>query len=629
MPDVRMPDGTIIRNVPEGTTKAELQGRYQAAQNAKKPKSFFQGVAEGVEKPLYNLTQILSGPHGTDTGGPLGLLAPVLGAGGKLVHSYFNQGKNASPYRGSPAGHAVGQLAATAPLPGGPISAGLVTGAMMADNPNNPTSLATSAATGAISAKIADTVTRKVVAPAASKLLHRINGNTLTRAQQIIANSLESPDAVAAARQNITDAQALNLPYALADANPKLRALAGSATRFSPDALAAAEDPLVTRSLGQVDRATGFINDLAPVTDIAKRGEAIRRLANMKAGPLYESAMSKAVPWDQGLADVLNTPAGMSAMQRGYEIAANQGKNLGEIAPEALSTGELQAMPSYEALQATKRGLDSIIEGQRNPITGVLNTSDPKIAALNTVRAKLLQRMGDLNPDYATANKTYSDVIGLKTALDKGISLTKPVVTPSTVASVVKGSTEGQVQQLQRGYATQMAKDVANASLSRNPYEAVAGSAAQQQKLGTLFPGSVDQFLRAKALEGDMAKTAQEVLGGSPTARRMAADASLKEDVLGGLIQNGAQIASGGGINPVPFLKAAAKNLSQFGIGQRAKQRAADVAATLLSQDGSADLPQILSTAEKQKALEETVRRYAASLLIPGSAVAATQLLPQ
>jgi len=29
MPDVRMPDGTIIRGVPEGTTRAELERRYQ------------------------------------------------------------------------------------------------------------------------------------------------------------------------------------------------------------------------------------------------------------------------------------------------------------------------------------------------------------------------------------------------------------------------------------------------------------------------------------------------------------------------------------------------------------------------------------------------------------------------
>lgn len=30
MPDVRMPDGTIIRNVPEGTTRAQLEARYRA-----------------------------------------------------------------------------------------------------------------------------------------------------------------------------------------------------------------------------------------------------------------------------------------------------------------------------------------------------------------------------------------------------------------------------------------------------------------------------------------------------------------------------------------------------------------------------------------------------------------------
>ena len=36
--DVRMPDGTIIKNVPEGTTQAELMARYEAAQTANQPK---------------------------------------------------------------------------------------------------------------------------------------------------------------------------------------------------------------------------------------------------------------------------------------------------------------------------------------------------------------------------------------------------------------------------------------------------------------------------------------------------------------------------------------------------------------------------------------------------------------
>lgn len=36
MPDIRMPDGTILRNVPEGTSRAEVQRRWQQGQQAKR-----------------------------------------------------------------------------------------------------------------------------------------------------------------------------------------------------------------------------------------------------------------------------------------------------------------------------------------------------------------------------------------------------------------------------------------------------------------------------------------------------------------------------------------------------------------------------------------------------------------
>lgn len=51
MPDVRMPDGTIIRNVPEGTTKAQLQARVAKAGQAKDTRpdrSWIGAVGEGI-----------------------------------------------------------------------------------------------------------------------------------------------------------------------------------------------------------------------------------------------------------------------------------------------------------------------------------------------------------------------------------------------------------------------------------------------------------------------------------------------------------------------------------------------------------------------------------------------------
>src|SRR3546814_15443652 len=67
MPDVRMPDGTVIRNVPEGTTRAQLMARMSKAQPKAQPraKSTGSGMLDqaisyvnefliGVPQDLYN-----------------------------------------------------------------------------------------------------------------------------------------------------------------------------------------------------------------------------------------------------------------------------------------------------------------------------------------------------------------------------------------------------------------------------------------------------------------------------------------------------------------------------------------------------------------------------------------------
>lgn len=634
---VTAPDGKKYKvAAPNGASQEEVAARVKAQHSAEKPKSQWQGFKEGIERAANNYGYLLRDPVTVASDQILNYLGKNRDQNSptnvyKAAKAAIDRQTNQSRYRSGTLGKIAGDVVATLPVAvaggGLPVSAlGALQGGTLAEDLTNKLKTARDIVVAAGTAKATDVVSKKVINPVIKKVIGAIKGDNLTGAQKVITKALDG-DSIASAGKNVTDAKALGLPYTLADANPKLRALAGSATRYSPDALASAEDPLMSRSLGQIDRVTGQIDNLAPITDLAKRATAIQRLANIKAGPLYRSAeMAGAAPYDQGLVDILNTPAGQSAMKQGFDIAANLGKPLGELSPEALSTGELQAMPSYDALQATKRGLDSIIESNRNAVTGALNTSDPKVQALNTVRARLLQKLGEMNPNYAAANKTYSNIIGLKTALDKGVDLTAPRVSPQTVTNVVSGMPEGQLQQLQRGYATKMAEDAANASLNRNPFDRVAGSAAQQAKLQTLFPEAANRFLRARQLEGDMARTAQEVLGGSPTSRRIAADAAMKNDIAGGLVENAAQAVSGGGFNPLPFLRAALQHYSQFGVGNSAQQRAQEVARILLTQNGGGEL---LSEATKQAARQQAIQQILRLAAPPASAAALSVTQPQ
>ncbi len=74
MPDVRMPDGTIIRNVPEGTTKSQLQARYAKAKT-------------GDTSSAYNKSNVSQGLSGMNEG-----VADILGAPVDLANSVLDLG---------------------------------------------------------------------------------------------------------------------------------------------------------------------------------------------------------------------------------------------------------------------------------------------------------------------------------------------------------------------------------------------------------------------------------------------------------------------------------------------------------------------------------------------------------
>lgn len=74
MPDVKMPDGTIIRNVPEGTTKAQLQARYDKAK-------------AGDASSDYNKTNLSQGLSGLNEG-----IGNILGAPVDITNAALNLG---------------------------------------------------------------------------------------------------------------------------------------------------------------------------------------------------------------------------------------------------------------------------------------------------------------------------------------------------------------------------------------------------------------------------------------------------------------------------------------------------------------------------------------------------------
>lgn len=350
MPDVRMPDGTIIRNVPEGATREQIQAAYQKAREAgavadKRPKSFWRGFTDELGNAASNAMWVMDTLQGR------GIVKALTGqpTPSDLSRAQVRNSSARSKYQGSTAGKITGGVVGSLPtavLPGGAIAQGAAGGALLTKNPDDIKTLARDTVVGGAFGKLGEQVGKRVVAPvaervgrtapvrniaeAANRAVRRATGRNIVppkaprmgRTERVIPKAQPELEVI---RQNMTEARDLGLPFSLADADPRLRDIAGSATRFSPEARALAERTLNARAMGQADRAVNGIDQhLAPITDIEQRAADIIEGGKPIYDPLYKKAYEGPVVTSPKIERILQSPAGREATSKANTIAANE-----------------------------------------------------------------------------------------------------------------------------------------------------------------------------------------------------------------------------------------------------------------------------------------------------------------
>lgn len=442
---------------------------------------------------------------------------------------------------------------------------------------------------------------------------------SVSKGQQMIVGQADNIDPILG---RLNEAADLGLPYSLADADPRLRALAGSAVRKSPDVLKLAEDTLTPRHLGQAERALGFIDDrLAPTGDVPTMVADARKRAQAASKPYYEKAMARPVPEDAALDDMLRTPAGEAAAREAYQIALNEGASPAELSFTLGVDGApiINANPNWRTLHYIRQGFDSVLEKSRDGLSGTLNMKDPATRALNDLRSRFSVRIHELNPDFRAADKTYAEIIEQGTAAERGARATAPRVTPEQAQAALLASRSP--DNFRRGYASSLADTVENSRLAGDPYERIYGSTAQQRKLGAIFPEGAETFGRIRGLETDMSKTYREALGGSQTQPRAEADKLF--DSGGNMAEIGVALATG-----TPPVNALSRTLGpgikdwwRLGHGRK---RADEIGPLLLNSnpaEAAAILKELADLAAARKAYEAQARAmggmFGAPLTLP------------
>lgn len=397
------------------------------------------------------------------------------------------------------------------------------------------------------------------------------------------------------------EAQTLGLPMTLADTNPALRSLTGAAVRRSPDASGIAENVLLPRNRGQIDRFGAAVNrDLGPVGNVPQTSLDLQTAARTKAGPLYDQAYAAPPINDPELTALLNNPQMKSAFDAAKmfrEQDATLAAARGEPVPPPL--GDPSA-PDIRTLDYIKRGLDGKI---RTAFTG----GDPQAAMsgpfYKDARNILLTKADTAVPAYEQARLSYGGPMRALDAMEAGQKAVRPGMTADQLGVDLGKIGEGDIPQIQLGYRSGLMDQANNVRTSGNPYEATLGTPNSEAKLSTVFPDNpnISRLLRQRDLERQMQATSNDILGNSKTAQRGIADQDFMNKANWAPTAIDAAISMKTGslpIGPIAKIARAAADARKMGLG---KKRADILTPTLLNPDpaaASAELSDILARSE-------------------------------
>jgi histone H3/H4 len=408
--DVRLPDGTVIKNVPDGMSKADLTAKLKAngydvaklgAPAAVQPSEIPAPRAEPstyekVREFVAPTVGALGAAGGAALGIPLGPAGIVGGAG--LGYGMAQEALNlADIYLGDKAPRQ-GAAAITEPLKN------VVEGATME--------------TGG-----------RVVAPLIGKAIGYVGGKVADIRQmpnqlaaQITRESLGSPEQIAAARAAMQQAEGLGLTaqQALARANVIAPTTQATIERAVKRAGAPGVQPTVdTRAAIEAAQESARRTTIKGVTPDLEAAVNARRAASK---PLYEAADKAVVPIDAELAEVITRmPEG--TLSKAAEIAKMEGRPfiMGKTAPaQMIETGVLDVagkpimrkMPGQtaeitgESLHYVKRALSDIAYGQ-TALTGTGRDTQLAARGLLNDYVKVFETKV---PEYGQARQIFSDL---------------------------------------------------------------------------------------------------------------------------------------------------------------------------------------------------------------------------
>lgn len=293
------------------------------------------------------------------------------------------------------------------------------------------------------------------------------------------------------------------------------------------------------QAAGAPDRAADALKGLS---DKGYYGtlEALDKGREAAAAPLYKAAREKGASgvWNEHLNELIARPSLGKAWQNAKRIAADRGDALPEIFTMDASgniTGVKQ-VPDLKAWDYIKRGLDDVIDSNKNQTTGKITTDSGR--SVVALKRELLEELDAMVPEYKLARDAYSGPSHSIEMVDKGRDYWRAKGDPADSIREFSNLSPADKDYVRIGMVRDALKDLGNTADAGSVYVKLFNTPNKRALLETVFPDrkAFERFAAQMQAEKQMLASNRTITGGSPTARIEAdkADAAMSgaSDVL-------------------------------------------------------------------------------------------------
>ena len=402
----------------------------------------------------------------------------------------------------------------------------------------------------------------------------------------------------------------------IADTGENARQLLASVSRRPGSGRVIGVKATSDRQIESIERITTAVRrDLGPTANIRELGDKIIETARKEAKPLYKASYERpgASAFYYRQEEMLKRPSLQKGLKNAVKTAQEEGidpKTLGFAFDDAGDV-VVESVPSWQTMDAIKRGLDDVVEKNRDSVTGKLVLKTGQDRAIAKTRDLLRERMKSANPEYAAALKAYSGNAQMKDALNKGFkALSK---SPDDIAAQMKGMGPTELEMYRTGLRKAIIDKLEGKGDFADKVAALQGTPRSRKILTKVFGGEAkfNRFIKTLGDEREMGLTYKAVNTGSPTAKNINFDETTSaEGLFNAAADIGEGVNRGGAIGGFGKIINRIREAGQLGSG-KAGDKARESIAALLSETHPDELRAIIIATRRAAAKQRLGARNA------------------